>query len=147
MTTTPKPILRSLRPTLDTLFHIDYTWWNKTDRDLRVYLRSHLCAEHRAQQAEADTGAEMIDWIDPQTAEVRRMDGLVLIMRTHCAMQPDFIGEHTSIVDAAFRVFLTNDNRPLNPRQLAERIDRDPETILRTIGGKQVYQGIRPVSG
>ena len=147
MTTTLKPILRSLRPTLDTPFHIDYGWWNKTDRDLRVYLRSHLCAEHRAQQAEAGAGAEMIDWIDPLTAEVKYTDGLVLIMRMHCALQPDFINEHTSIVDAAFRVFLTNDNRPLNPRQLAERIDRDPETILRTIGGKQVYQGIRPVSG
>ena len=113
MTLPTKPI-RSLRPTLDTPFHIDYEWWNKGDRDLRVYLRSHLCAEHRAQLAEANQDGDLIDWI---------------------------------IVDAAFRVFLTNDNQPLTPRELAERIDRDAETILRTIGGKQVYQGIRPASG
>jgi hypothetical protein len=143
MTTTPKSA-RSLRPTLDTPFHIDYDWWNKADRDLRVYLRSHLCAEHRAQNTEFGLDAEMIDWIDPQTAEIKRMDGLVLQMRTHCAQQPDYITEHTSIVDAAFRVFLTNDNQPLTPKQLAERIERDAETILKTLGGKQVYQGLRP---
>jgi hypothetical protein len=146
MTTTLKPI-RSLRPTLDTLFHIDYTWWNKDDRDLRLYLRSHLCAEHRAQLAGADLEGDMIDWIDPNTAEVKRTDALVLLMRTHCAHQADFIGEHTGIVDAAFRVFLTNDNQPLNSRQIAEQIDRDADTVLRTIGGKQIYQGIRFISG
>ncbi len=146
MTTTPK-LIRSLRPTLDTLFHIDYSWWNKEDRDLRLYLRSHLCAEHRAQLAEADLDDDMIDWIDPNTAEVKRTDALVLLMRTHCARQPEFIGDHTGIVDAAFRVFLTNDNQPLTSRQLAEQINRDADTILRTIGGKQVYQGIRSISG
>jgi hypothetical protein len=146
MTTTLKPI-RSLRPTLNTLFHIDYAWWNKEDRDLRLYLRSHLCAEHRAQLAEADLDGDLIDWIDPHTAEVKRTDALVLLMRTHCAHQEDFIGEHTGIVDAAFRVFLTNDNQPLAARLLAEQINRDAETVLRTIGGKQVYQGIRPTSG
>lgn len=146
MTLSTKPI-RSLRPTLDTLFHIDYEWWSKGDRDLRVYLRSHLCAEHRDQLAEANLDGDLIDWIDPLTAEVKRRDALVLLMQAHCAQQPHFIGEHASIVDAAFRVFLTNDNLPLTPRQLAEQIGRDAETVLRTIGGKQVYQGIRPVHG
>ena len=141
--TTTKPV-RSLRPTLATLFHIDYDWWEKGDRDLRVYLRSHLCAEHRTQYA--DAGTDMIDWVDPQTAEVTRMDGLVLVMRTHCALEPNFIADYTSIVDATFRVFLTNGNQPLDSRQLAEKINRDPDTILKTLGGKQVYQGIRPVS-
>jgi hypothetical protein len=146
MTLSTKPI-RSLRPTLDTPFHIDYEWWNKGDRDLRVYLRSHLCTEHREQLAEASLDGEMVDSIDPVTAEVKRRDVLVMLMQTHCAQQPGFIGEHASIVDAAFRVFLTNDNQPLTPRELAERLDRDAETILRTIGGKQIYQGIRPASG
>jgi len=48
-------------------------------------------------------------------------------------------------VDAAFRLFLINDNEPLTPRELADRLARDPDTILRTIGGRQVYQGLRPV--
>jgi hypothetical protein len=143
MTTIPK-VARSLRPTLDTPFHIDYTWWDKADRNLRVYLRSHLCPEHRAQYSDPNTQTEMIDFVDPQTAEVIRRDGLVQQLRTHCAQLPDYITEHTSIVDAAFRVFLINDNQPLTARELAERIARDPETVLKTIGGRQAYQGLRP---
>jgi len=146
MTLPTKPI-RSLRPTLETAFHIDYDWWSKGDRDLRVYLRSHLCAEHREQLAEANLDGDLVDSIDPATAEVKRVDALVLLMQAHCAQQPSFISEHSSIVDAAFRIFLTNDNQPLTSRELAERIDRDADTILRTIGGKQVYQGIRPTAG
>jgi hypothetical protein len=143
MTTLPKPA-RSLRPTLDTPFHIDYDWWRKSNRDLRVYLRSHLCHEHRAQIAESGSNLDMIDWVDPLTAEVIRRDGLVQLMRTHCSQQPDYISDHTSIVDAAFRVFLINDNEPLTPHQLAERLERDPETVLKTLSGRQVYQGLRP---
>ncbi len=143
MNTGLKPA-RSLRPTLDTPFHIDYDWWTKAGRDLRVYMRSHLCPEHRTQLGDGSLEPDMIDWVDPQTAEVKRRDGLVQLLHTHCALQPDYITEHTSIVDAAFRVFLTNDNEPLTPRELAQRLSRDPDTILRTIGGRQVYQGLRP---
>ena len=146
MTLPTKPI-RSLRPTLDTPFHIDYGWWEKGNRDLRVYLRSHLCAEHREQLAEASLDGDLVDAIDPATAEVRRVDALVLLMQAHCARQPGFITEHSSIVDAAFCVFLTNDNQPLTSRELAEQIDRDADTVLRTIGGKQIYQGLRPIAG
>ena len=145
MTTTLKPI-RSLRPTLDTPFHVDYDWWTKGDRNLRVYLRSHLCVEHRAQLADMDLDEQLIDWIDPQTAEVQRLDALVLLMSTHCAQQADFVNEHTSIVDATFRVFLTNNNQPLTSRQLSDLLGRDADLILRTIGGKQVYQGLRPAA-
>ena len=146
MTTLPKPA-RSLRPTLDTLFHIDYDWWSKGDRDLRVYLRSHLCAEHRALIDDAGSNLDMIDWVDPRTAEVKRRDGLVQLMRNHCSQRPDYIAEHTSIVDAVFRIFLVNDNEPLTARQLADRIEREPEIVLKTLAGKQVYQGLRPVHG
>ena len=143
MTTLTKPA-RSLRPTLETPFHIDYDWWTKSNRNLRVYLRSHLCSEHRAQIVESGVSLEMIDWVDPRTAEVVRRDGLVQILRTHCSQRPDYITEHTSIIDAVFRVFLVNDNTPLTARQLADRIEREPEIVLKTLSGKQVYQGLRP---
>lgn len=145
MTTTPTKLNRFARPTLETRFHIDYDWWDKSDRNLRVYLRSHLCAEHRAQYAESMADSEEIDWIDPQTAEVKRLDGLRLQMLMHCSQQPDFIAPHTSVVDAAFRIFLTNNNEPLSARELGEKINRDPELILKTLGGKQVYQGLRVI--
>ncbi|HZY43433.1 MAG TPA: hypothetical protein VFF70_01685 [Anaerolineae bacterium] len=145
MTTTPTKLNRFTKPTLDTRYHIDFDWWDKADRNLRVYLRSHLCEEHRALYADSVETTEEIDWIDPQTAEVKRLDGLRLQMLTHCSKQPDFIAPHTSIIDAAFRVFLTNNNESLSARELGEKINRDPELILRTLGGKQVYQGLRAI--
>jgi hypothetical protein len=134
---------RLIKPTLDTPYHIDFDWWNKADRDLRVYLKSHLCDLHREMYAEAS--AEPVDWVDAHTAEVKPIDGILYELRTHCSLQPDYIHDLTSIVDAVFRVFRVNDNQPMNTRELGERIGKDPELILRTISGKTVYQGLRPV--
>ena len=42
-----------VKPTLDTTFHIDYSWWDRTGEDLRTYLLSHLAAgTARAHQPE-----------------------------------------------------------------------------------------------
>ncbi len=144
---TPVPALkpsRLIKPTLDTPYHIDFDWWNRADRNLRVYLKSHLCDVHREMYANS-TDADQVDWVDVHSAEVRPMDGILYLLRTHCSLQPDYIHDMTSIVDAVFRVFLANGNQPMNPRELGERVGKDPELILRTISGKSVYQGLRPV--
>lgn len=134
---------RRVKPTLDTRFHIDYEWWEREDRELRVYLLSHLEPEQRAFFAEF-RDAEEIDWIDPITAEVTKVDALQRALR-EASQQPDFITAQTSLVDAVFRVFLANGNKPLTPNELADRIDRPPMTILRTLSGTNVYKGIRPI--
>jgi hypothetical protein len=132
------------KPTLQTKFHIDFDWWSQSDQDWRVYLQSLLCLEH--QQAFANFHEDIsIDWVDPETAEVQRVDGLQNILITHCAKQPSFITEHTAIVDALFRIFLSNGNEPMSPQQLGERLSRPPLTILNLLSGRQVYRGIRPV--
>jgi len=143
--TTPVPALkpsRFIKPTVDTPYHIDFDWWTKASRDLRVYLKSHLCDVHREMYAEAS--ADPVDWVDAHTAEVKPIDGILYELRTHCSLQPDYIHDLTSVVDAVFRVFMVNDNQPMNPRELGKRIGKDPELILRTISGKTVYQGLRP---
>ena len=38
-----------LKPTLDTKFHIDYAWWERSNNDLRAYLLTHLTPEKRDQ--------------------------------------------------------------------------------------------------
>jgi hypothetical protein len=134
---------RRVKPTPDTKFRIDYDWWDREGRELRVYLLSHLATEQRAYFAEyRDT--EEIDWIDENTAEVHKVDALQRALREACHRE-DFITPHTSLVDAVFRVFLANKNTPLSPNELAERIGRPPMTILRTLAGQTVYKGIRPV--
>lgn len=132
-----------IKPTLQTCFHIDFDWWSKNDRSWRVYLRSELCPEHQKAFEEMPTGEE-VDWIDPETAEVQRVDGLQHILITHCAKQPGFIPEHSTLVDAVFKIFLSNGNTPLTPIELSERLGRPAETILKTFSGIRVYKGIRP---
>jgi len=132
-----------VRPTIHTPFHIDFGWWSQNDRDWRVYLRSFLCPEHQVAFANVDIFAQ-VDWIDPETAEVQRVDGLQNILITHCAKQQSFISQQNTLVDSVFRLLLANGNTPLSPEQLALELGKDATTILRTISGPRVYKGLRP---
>jgi hypothetical protein len=135
-----------VKPTLDTPFQIDFAWWKDHENDWRVYLYGFLCTEHQAAFAETDRDAQ-VDWVDPETAEIRTVDGLQHILMAHCARQSDFVTRNTTLVDSVFRVLLANGNEPMTPRQLGEAINRPAETILRTLSGMTVYKGIRPRHG
>lgn len=133
-----------VKPTLDTKFHIDFAWWQ--GRNLRAHLESHVCAA--CKDAVRDSNPEeTFDWINPETGQVFQVDMLWHIIRSHCSHQPDFVDERTPLTTAIFRTFLANDNTPLSPVEMQERLQRrTPELILRTIGGHRVYEGIRPVT-
>jgi hypothetical protein len=133
---------RRIKPTLDTRFHIDYDWWERQGRDPRVYMLSHLPESQRSYFAEHGD-AEETDWVDPETGEVRRVDALQQAIR-RASEDPQYITQQTPLIEAIFRVFLANGNKPLSAMELGERIGRQPMTILRTISGPRVYQGIRP---
>jgi len=132
-----------VKPTVNTPFHVDFEWWKKNERDWHVYLRSLLCADHQEIFANVEEG-EMIDWVDPATAEVKPVDGIQNALMTHCVKQPDFLTEQTAMVEAVFRLFLTNGNIPMTSQELGKRLNRPPETILRTLAGPRVYKGLRP---
>lgn len=134
-----------VKPSVDTPFHIDFDWWKKNERDWHVYLRSLLCAEHQETFGEMDEG-QTIDWIDPVTAEVKPVDGIQNALMTHCVRQPEFLTSQTALVEAVFRLFLTNGNHPMTSSELGARLKRPPETILRTLASARVYKGIRPSS-
>jgi len=135
-----------VKPTVETPFKIDFDWWKQHDNNWRIFLYSYLCQEHQA--AFSDTGQEIrVDWVDPETAEVRTVDGLQHVLMSHCAQQPDFVTSNTALVDSVFRVLLANGNEGMTPIQLGNAIHRPPETILRTLSGMQVYKGIRPRYG
>ncbi|NPV86425.1 MAG: hypothetical protein HPY45_10510 [Anaerolineae bacterium] len=132
-----------IKPTIRTPFHIDFEWWKQHDTNWRVHLQSCLCAEHQEYFSKMDTNVQ-IDYVDPNTAEVQCVDGIQHTLMTHCAKQPDFITDHTTLVDTVFRCFLSNGNKPLTPEQLGEQLGRSPDMILRTLSGAVVYKGIRP---
>ena len=132
-----------IKPTLDTCFHIDFAWWGKHDRDWRVFLHDYLCQEHQKIFKGIDA-EDMVDWVDPATAEVQRVDGLQHALTTHCAKQEDFVTQQTTLVEAVFRILLANGNQGLTPQELGQIMKRPPITILKTLSGVQVYKGIRP---
>ena len=140
---TEKKPFSLVKPTIETPFHIDFNWWQQNDRDWRVYLRSLMCEEHQETFAEWDD-ENMLDWIDPETAEVKVVDGLQHTLMSHCALAPSFLDERTSLVESVFRLFLINGNNPMNSDELSEKLGRPAMTILRTLAGMRVYRGLRP---
>lgn len=132
-----------VRPSLQTKFHIDFDWWSQNDRDWRVLLESLLCPYHQDMLL-GKPDAQTVDWIDPETAEVKVVDGVQHVLIKHCAREPGFITEHTAMVDAIFRLFLSNGNIPLTPLELASYLNRPAEVILRTLSSGRAYRGVRP---
>jgi hypothetical protein len=132
-----------IKPTLDSPFHIDFEWWKQNDNDWRVFLVDYLCPEHKEVYQNTNTD-QLIDWVDAETGEVRSLDGIQHILIAHCAKEPGFVSTNTAIVDAVFRTFLADENRPLSPNELSSMIGQPANKILLTFGGFQVYKGIRP---
>jgi len=134
----------SVKPTQGTKFHIDYSWWDKSDEDLRMYLLSHLPAEQRDRISQTTSG-QIIDYIDPDTGEVFELDEIGVAIQA-AAKDPNFINPHTGVIDSIFRVFLANNNQPMSPRELGEVLNKTAPTILKTLStAGRVYRGIRPV--
>jgi len=135
-----------VRPTLDTKFHIDFDWWQQQKRSLRVHLQAHLCPGCRAQYA--DQPAEDIDWVDPSTGEVKRIDRLWEVVRACCAQRDEAITSQTPFTAAVFLTFVANDNTPLTPLELHQKLFwRPAQTILQTFSGRETFYGIRPAPG
>jgi hypothetical protein len=147
MTTTPPKPNTLVKPTLETKFHIDYSWWERSEEDLHTYLLSHLPPEQReAMSANSNNGAK-VDIIDAETGEVFRLDALGLALHS-AAKDPEFTrATYLSLVDSIFRVFLLTNNQPMSPNELASITNRPAATILKTLSGGRIYKGIRPLGG
>ncbi|HEY89442.1 MAG TPA: hypothetical protein G4N98_06890 [Thermoflexia bacterium] len=136
-------LMHFIKPTVDTPFHIDYSWWDKHALDINIELLAHLCPTHREVYQQQQTGAE-IDWIDWVTGEVQKVAGLQYVITTHCSQEPGYITHAATLVGTIFRVFLANGNTPLTPEQLAGKIEYPAGQILRVLAGRKVRKGLRP---
>ncbi len=141
----PVPALaRFIKPTLDTPFHIDYSWWEEQGLDFNVQLLQHLSPDLRELYA-GQRIAEKIDLINWDTGEVVQVEGLQYLITTRCSKDPDYVMQAPTLLEAIFRVFLSNGNRPLSPRALAPLVGYSPEQVLRVLAGPVVRKGLRPV--
>jgi len=132
-----------IKPTFDTLYHIDYEWWERSGKDLNQALIAQLPQALR-DNLSARPGETTLDYVDPATAEVTPENELMLAIRT-AAQDDGFVTPQTSITDAIFRIFAANGNEPLSVNALGERLERPPRTILNMLNGREVYYGLRPV--
>lgn len=130
------------RPTVDTKFHIDFDWWERSELDLKTYLFSRLDV---GDESSLDMGVEQVDLVDAETGEVRIVDGFQYALQAYFSQLPEEFVRHTSLVDAVFYVLLANANRPMTTGELSEWIGREPAVILKTLSGHRIYQGIRPI--
>lgn len=135
-----------VKPTLDTPFKIDFEWWQTHDREWRVHLRSLLSEKDKETYKNIISGDKMLDYVDPDTAEVHIVDGLQHVLITKTAQEEGFIDPRTALIEAVFRLFLKNGNSPMNVQEIGSQLDRAPKPILRTLAGPRVYRGIRPIS-
>lgn len=139
----PKPKLKiPKRPGPDTRFYIDYDWWETSNLDLKTYLYTRLSD---GGGVHIDPEVEDVDLVDPKTAEVRRVDGFQYMVQVYFSQLPDDFMSSASLVDAVFCVLLANGNQPMTAHDIAERVHRTPDVIVRTFSGPRVYQGIRPL--
>ena len=135
---------RASRPTVETRFHIEPGWWQHIGRDFRVYLHGALCPVCKKELTPTDGKLETVDHVDPQTAEVRRLNELWARLLSHCSQQPEYVEPNTPLTSAIFRTLLASGNRPMNPKELQRRIGKsDPHTILRILAGR-IHNGILP---
>jgi hypothetical protein len=136
--------LSLVKPTLETPYHIDFSWWSSNDREYRIHLRSLLTEEDLEAFKDIEID-DLVDWVDPETAEVQQVDGLQHFLITNVAQREDFLNPRTALVEAIFRLLLKNGNAPMTVNEIAEELNRPPIQILKMLSGPRVYRGIRPI--
>lgn len=145
MAKSPRPQLKpSLlkKATADTRFYIDYDWWDKSDLDLKTYLLTRLDI---GEDINLELETDEVDLIDVETGEVTRVDGFQYVVQAYFSQLPDDFVTRTSLVDAVFCVLLANANKPMTAAEIAQRVKRSSSTIIKTMGGPKIYQGVRPI--
>lgn len=130
------------RATPDTRFYIDYDWWDKSDLDLKTYLFTRLDI---GQDINLESETDEVDLVDAATGEVTRVDGFQYVVQAYFSQLPEDFVTRTSLVDAVFIVLLANANKPMTAKEIAQKVKRSPSTIIKTMGGPKIYQGVRPI--
>lgn len=133
-----------MKVTVDTPLFIDFEYWKSKEPNWRTLLAGYLCEEHYMQFKEAGDTAELIDVMDPETGEVEQKDVLVDCLFSHCALQNGFIQENGPLTDSIFRVLLSRGNQPLSAAELGEILNKNANTILKTVTSRN-YRGIRAI--
>ncbi len=144
MSSNPRPTIKASQMrqvTPETKFAIDYSWWDESNLDLKTYLYTRLAF---GEDLTTDLTVEKVDLVDSRTAEVRQVDAFQYLVQSYYGRHADDVGTQGLLVDAVFSVLLANGNEPMAIEDVAERVSKPVELLIRTFGGSTVYHGIRP---
>jgi hypothetical protein len=136
--------MKFFRPTENTKFHIDYSWFEENGQDVRVLVYKCLTPDQQ-ERLGAPGQTEMYDYVDDMTGEVQRVDQALHIIRTESSKDPGFVTQRTPVFEAAFRILLLNNNQPMTAVDMAAIMRRKPSEVLSQLSGRSVYNGIRPI--
>jgi hypothetical protein len=137
--------MKITRVTEATKFKIDYAWFDKNGQDVNVLIAKCLTQEQLDQVGDEPLNTTS-DFVDPETAEVSRVTRAMQLIHAGRATDPEFITPRTPVAEAAFRAFLLNNNVPMSAAELAVRVGRTSKEIIDRLGGRTVYNGIKPLS-
>lgn len=129
--------------TVDTPLAIDFEYWSSKEPNWRTLLSSYLCEEHQSEFSDAGNPEDLIDIVDPVTGEVEQKDVLIDRLYSHCAQMEGFVPENGPLTECVFREFLARKNEPASSAELAEIMNKNANTILKTLTSR-IYRGIRP---
>ncbi len=138
-------MMKITKITEQTKFRIEYEWFVKNGQDINVLIEKCLTQEQIDAAGERDL-TSAFDFVDEETGEVNRVTYAMQLIRAERAKDPEFISPKTPVAEAAFRAFLINNNAPLSAGELAGRIGRTSKEIIDRLGGRVVYNGIKPLN-
>jgi len=137
-------LTRIARPTPDTKFHMDWSWFERNHLNAENVIRDQLTPKV-AKRFQEGAPIATVDYVDPQTGEVTPLDALREAIMNECQWEPHYLTGDMPLVQAVLRVFLANNNQPLAVTEIAQRLERvDPDPILRVLTSSGVQMGIVP---
>jgi len=114
---------------------IDFNWYQESNRSFFALAQNCLCDKCRKQLKEGKIAA----------------DDILATIRDCCSKSPVFITDRLPILESIFRLFLANDNQPLDLDELGERLREwrggdihrtSAEVLSRLLSSDQCY-GLR----
>lgn len=136
---------RLARPTVNSYFHVDWDWFRRNKLGIKSLVHNQLCPQCLREFSE---GVEVqdVDYIDPETGEVFKINNLWEAILAHCQWQPNYLDNNMPLNQRILRVFLASNNEPMTVKALARELGLyDPNFLLRVLMASGVQNGVVPV--
>ncbi|TAH51698.1 MAG: hypothetical protein EYC68_10065 [Chloroflexota bacterium] len=120
------------RLTTKSKFHIDVAYWEKQGRNFRQEVYDALCQECKSMYSLEDV--REVDYVDPVTGQVTRIDALLDCASAVCSNAPDFINPKMPLTRSIFRAFIAAGNLPQSAEEIYAHINKgSPQIILKEL--------------